>query len=286
MSLRNTGRGVEEACRMLHVFASVGACRFDLTRKDLAGNQCYRAGLSLDALCGWMPSLIERARERKQNLIVRPNRDLAELVQLDDLCESKLEPVREAAFLVLRTSPGNHQAWVAVRPSGEDLARRLRRGSGADPCASGATRVAGSMNYKPEYAPNFPTVQIRDAKLQWIVSEPELEAAGLLAARETRARMDTVRAAPSGPARAWPSYERCVRDAPLTQRGDRPDISRADFTFCLMAIDWGWSIEQTRQLLLEKSSKAQENGDRYAQRTAERAAAAVARRSGLPGLSA
>lgn len=280
---RNTGAGVKEACRMLDVFASVGVCRFDLTRTDLDRKQCgFDAGRSLQTLCGWMPWLMEMARERQQNLIVRPQRGLAELVQLDDLGGSQLERVREAAFLVLATSPGNHQAWVAIRPSGEGVGRRLRRGSGADPCASGATRIAGSVNYKPEYAPHFPMVQMLEAKLEWIVSEHQLEAAGLLAARETRARMESVRAAPIGRAKAWPSYERCVRDAPPTQRGGRPDISRADFTFCLVAIDWGWSIEETGQRLLEKSSKAQENGDRYAHRTAERAAAAVARRSGVP----
>jgi hypothetical protein len=280
MSQRNTGRGVEEAWRMLQVFASVGVCRFDLTRTDLEGRKCdYRAGQSLEALCGWMPSLMEMARQWQQNLIVRPHSGVAKLVQLDDVCGSKLGRLRETAFLVLATSPGNYQAWVAVRPCGEDFARRLRLGSGADLCASGATRVAGSVNFKRAYAPDFPTVQIVEAKLQWTVSERKLEAAGLVAAPETRMRIETVRVAPSGRARAWPSYGRCLRNAPLRQRGDRPDISRADFTFCLVAIDWGWSIEETRQYLLEKSSKARENGDRYARRTAERAASAVARRS-------
>src|SRR5207245_10018275 len=56
-------------------------------------------------------------------------------------------------------------------------------------------------------------------------------------------------------------------------------VSRADFTFCLLAIDWGWSVEETSERLLEKSRKAQENGAGYAWRTAQRAAAAVDRRS-------
>ena len=61
---------------------------------------------------------------------------------------------------------------------------------------------------------------------------------------------------------------------------DRPDISKADFTWCMMAIDWGWSVTATAARLMEESRKAQENGERYALGTAQNAAAAVARRRG------
>lgn len=282
MSRRNTGRGVEEALRMLCSFASVGGCCFDLTRTDRSGNKCdYRARQSLERLCGGMAEVMELASRRQQNVIVRPHSGWATLVQLDDLCASRLERVRPAAFLVLATSPGNHQAWVAVRECGKETARRLRRGSSADPCASGATRVAGSVNYKQAYAPDFPTVHMVESRLQWTVSEAELEAAGLLAAPETMGQRDSPRVVAGAQTRRWPSYEQCLRNAPGVQPGDRPDVSRADFTFCLLAIDWGWSIEQTCQRLVEKSRKAQENGDGYARRTAEHAARAVDRRSGF-----
>ena len=59
-----------------------------------------------------------------------------------------------------------------------------------------------------------------------------------------------------------------------------PTISRADFTWCMTAIDWGWSIEATAARLMEESAKAQENGEHYALTAAQNAAAAVARRSG------
>lgn len=282
MSQRNTGRGVEEAMRMLRSFASVGGRWFDLTRTDVSGNKCdYRARQSLEALCDGMADVMELASRRQQNVIVRPHSGWATFVQLDDLCASGLERVRPAAFLVVATSPGNHQAWVAVRECGKDIARRLRRGSSADPCASGATRVAGSVNYKRAYAPDFPTVHMVESRPRWTVSEAELEAAGLLAAPETMGQMDATRVVPDGRARRWPSYERCLRNAPRAQQEDRADVSRADFTFCLLAIDWGWSIEQTCRRLVEKSRKAQENGDGYARRTAEHAARAVARRSRL-----
>jgi RepB DNA-primase from phage plasmid len=281
MSKRNTGRGVEEAGRMLDLFASFGVCSFDLTQTDLDGHKCdYRAAQRIEALRSWMPGLLGMAMERRRNLIVRPKCGRAELVQLDDLGGMILERVRETAFLILTTSRGNHQAWVAVREGGEDFVRRLRRGSGADPSASGATRVAGSVNFKQRYAPDFPRVEILEAQPGHIVTQGELEAAGLVAAPEPVPVMHAIRARPSGRAKAWPSYERCLQNAPLARQSKQPDVSRADFTFCLLAIDWGWSIEETCGRLLEKSSKARENGEGYARRTAERAAAAVYRRPG------
>jgi hypothetical protein len=68
-----------------------------------------------------------------------------------------------------------------------------------------------------------------------------------------------------------------VEGAPEARGGGRPDISRADFTFCLIAIKWGWSVEETAERLMQESSKAQENGEAYAMRTARNAAAAVGR---------
>lgn len=280
LNLEKHGRGVEQAWQMLDIFASLGAHTFDLTRTDLDGHkQAYRAAQSLEGLQHEMPSLMRSAIECRQNLIVRPRGSAAELVQLDDLRGTLLESVSSAAFLVLTTSAGNHQAWVAVQECGPDFARRLRQGSGADPSASGATRVAGSVNFKRRYAPDFPTVQILEATPRRAVTRHELEAAGLVAAPHPIPVVRPVRG-PNWRAKAWPSYERCLQNAPPAHCGDRPDVSRADFTFCLMAIDWGWSIEETCQRLREKSSKARENGEGYARLTAHRAAAAADRKRG------
>ena len=64
-------------------------------------------------------------------------------------------------------------------------------------------------------------------------------------------------------------------------QGDRRDVSRADFTWCMTAIDWGWSVEATAARLMEESEKAHENGEGYAKITAGNAAAAVKRRPGI-----
>lgn len=277
------GAGVEQARQMLDVFRSLEVGVWDVTWTDLQGHkQWYRGGQSTAALGRQMPAWLRWAFERQQNLIVRPRDAPVELVQLDDLRGAPLERVRKVAFLILRTSAGNQQAWVAVGDRMPDIGKRLRQGSGADPSASGATRVAGSVNFKPQYAPDFPTVQILEAAWQRVVSSGELQAAGLLAAPSPRPdpRAHYVLAGGShGRARAWPSYERCLERAPLAGDGRRVDVSRVDFTFCLLAADWGWSVAETCQRLREKSSKAREDGDRYVWRTAQRAAAAVARRT-------
>jgi hypothetical protein len=67
--------------------------------------------------------------------------------------------LRPVSFLVLHTSPGNFQTWLAVSDADADFARRLRRGAGADLGASGASRMAGSLNCKDKYAPAFPRVE-------------------------------------------------------------------------------------------------------------------------------
>ena len=82
----------------------------------------------------------------------------------------------------------------------------------------------------------------------------------------------------SGRSRArgvWPSYERCVALAPLNHVQTAPDISRADFAWCMTAYDWGWPVESIAERLMQVSSKARENGERYASLTAQNASAAV-----------
>src|SRR5262249_30701228 len=108
------------------------------------------------------------------------------------------------------------------------------------------------------------------------VTPDELETAGLLAPPEWV--MPRVEAGPARQPRGWPSYRRCLENAPPTRGGDRRDVSKADFTFCLIAIDWGWDTEEAADRLMQESRKAQENGQAYALRTAQAAAQAVERR--------
>lgn len=245
---------------------------------DKAGFRRHLPGETLRYL---LPVMLSNATKNERNLIVRPISPRAVYIQLDDLSREGLERVKPAAFLGLETSPGNYQAWVAI-PAGQadkDFARRLRKGAGADDTASGATRIAGSLNFKDKYAPDFPTVQIAHSAPGLMASTGHLESMGLVAEPEKPAPpifrlsgTDRIRS------NKWPSYLCCVNDAPLNHDKTGPDISRADFTWCMTAISWGHGIEATAAQLMDESSKARENGERYAQMTAENAAAAVARR--------
>jgi hypothetical protein len=48
------------------------------------------------------------------------------LIQLDDLDEATVQRLRPAAFLALRTSPGNYQAWMAVAGPVDSVLSRPR----------------------------------------------------------------------------------------------------------------------------------------------------------------
>jgi RepB DNA-primase from phage plasmid len=267
-----------EANRMLDIFASVGARRFDVTFLDIEGaKRGFRKDQSVRQLKNSLSLLFPGLKERQNSLVVRPHSEEAALIQLDDLNRETLAPLRDVSFLSLQTSPGNYQAWVAVSGLSDpkDFSRRLRKGSHADPTASGATRVAGTLNFKRKYEPDFPAVAIAGANPGRIVTAEQLETLGLLA---------PLPAAPAAPLRVsrsssrnWPDYQRCVQGAPMNHAQTGPDLSRADFFWSMMAAQRGFGIDAIASRLMELSSKAQENGELYARMTAENATAAVSR---------
>jgi hypothetical protein len=166
---RNTGRGMvdnRKALDMLDAFASVGVRAFDVTMTDIKGDKIprgFQANRGVDQLRASIGPQLERATRARENFIIRPRSTTATLIQLDDLPAEAAAAIGRHAFMVLCTSPGNFQAWVAVKDAPPDFARRLRKGAGADPSASGATRISGSLNFKTKYAPAFPTVEITHA---------------------------------------------------------------------------------------------------------------------------
>lgn len=271
----------DAACAMLEAFASVGADTFDLTITNRQGAKVqFRGAVPLEHLRRAVPAQLDAADRLERNVIVRPHGPAVVFIQLDDLTHAGIERLRPAAFLGLETSPENYQAWVAMRQIDDELAWRLRKGTGADPAASGATRIAGSLNFKEKYAPDFPRVKITYTSPGHVVSKETLSQLGLIVGSE-QAPSHILRTVRSPGARRWPSYQRCIVDAPPAREGSRPDISRADFTWCMIAIDWGWSVEEAAARLMEYSPKARENGKRYAVLTAGSAAEAVGPRRGL-----
>jgi hypothetical protein len=170
-------------------------------------------------------------------------------------------------FIIHATSPGNYQAWIAVSSVAEgkeqfkEFTRRVRKAVGGnDKSASHATRVAGTENFKLKYAPAFPTVNILETHPGRILTPEQLESMGLLARPEpvqaTALKFTRRGENSSGKDRQWPSYERALAGAP--QGHDGPDRSRADFWWSYLALQRGWSAEETEAKLLEVSEKARE----------------------------
>jgi hypothetical protein len=230
----------EAARTMLDAFASVGAESFDITWTTRRGVKVQFQGQQpLEKLRATIPARLEGATRLGDNLIVRPLSPGTMFIQLDDLRWEGLEQIKPAAFLGIETSPGNYQAWVAM-PAGEadqDFARRFRKEAGADDTASGATRIAGSLNFKDKYAPDFPRVEIVHSSPGLMTGKDQLKGLGLVAKLEKTTPVYPVLAKDSG-TRKWPSYERCVEGAPEYSAKTGPDIFRVDFTWCMTAISW------------------------------------------------
>ena len=176
-----------EALAMLAAFASVGVHAFDMTITDIEGNKVegkFRARRSLEDLRRTLRRTLQEATADRHNVIIRPRGTSAMVIQLDDLDLEKAARIAPYAFMVIRTSPGNHQAWIAVKDAPPDFGRKLRKGTGADPTASGSTRIAGSLNFKRKYAPAFPVVTITHLNPGHAVTAADLDHQGLVAAAE------------------------------------------------------------------------------------------------------
>jgi hypothetical protein len=113
-------------------------------------------------------------------------------------------------------------------------------------------------------------VRVAADQLGHVATMAELAALHILAPVPERVEIETP-ATERRPARSWPSYDRCLREAPIGPSGN-PSRTAADFVFCKIALSWNHSVEATARELLRVSTKAQENGAAYALTTAENAA--------------
>jgi hypothetical protein len=285
---------IAEAERMLDLFTSVGARTFTVTKTDLEQKLVWGKNYTAPELREKLPAMVRTAAIRHdhvlpdgikvsagENLIVRPTGPETVFVQLDDLSADQLERVRAAAFLIIATSPGNHQAWIAASGVGKleskEFVRRVRKAVGeSDMSASGAVRIAGVENWKKKYLPEPPVVTITYAVPGRIMTPERLQQMDLLATLEP-VRALPLRVSSSNQGGSWPDYQRCLQGAPLNHAKDGPDVSRADFMWSIMAAQRGHSVEEIAAKLKNLSTKADENGEQYARVTAENATAAALR---------
>ena len=237
---------VSEALRMIDTFASVGANKIHVTKTDINGKVLWGKAYSPEDLRKVLPAMIRVAGKLEEcdlldktgnvtgharaggNLMVRPMSETAAFIQLDDLSEAKLDRVRAAAFLTVRTSPGNHQAWIAVPKFAsdqerKDFTRRVKKQVTADSSATGSVRLAGTSNFKAKYIGNFPKVEIIDASPGRMTTPEALEALGLVATPEPAPTVVRFKTASNNKQRSgersWPDYKRCVIAAPRSKEG-------------------------------------------------------------------
>ena len=142
-------------------------------------------------LAQMLPELLSEAGRDHHNLFIRPYCRGTSLIQLDDLTDERAAELIPMCFLTLKTSTAKSQAWIAIPASGDaegdkDLRRRVKKAVRSDPMASGSVRVAGSRNFKPDYAPGrtgekeFPVVTITHAAPGRITTREALEGQGLV----------------------------------------------------------------------------------------------------------
>ena len=128
--------------------------------------------------------------------------------------------------MTLYTLPGNCQVWLAVsdgpkesdREAAKRFRTRVRRGAGADHSATGAVRIAGSLNFKAKYAPAFPVIVLGHVNPGRTIATDRLEEAGLIAPDEPEQPRASVpgdiAAVRSQVSRYWPDYRQALRARP------------------------------------------------------------------------
>jgi len=246
---------IADAVRMTEAFLSVGTKRFDLSQTGIDGvGHGYRPNLNEGAMRLMLPYWIPQCWMLGQNLILRPRREAGRaFAQLDDLGGERLGAVRPVAFLCVETSPGNFQAWVAIKAGSAGDIKRLKHGVGSDARANGSVRIAGSPNCKRRYAPDFPVVRTAGLQPGCVVTPQHLEELGLM--RDPAPAAAVCPRAFAQTRRGWPDYSRVLRGAPRKHDGTA-DRSKADYMWSKWALERGYIEAEVEAKLFEVSEKA------------------------------
>lgn len=250
-----------DALRSIEAFESVGADTFGVTLRDevrKAGTE-YKHDSGSD-LTAQLNNYFQRNADTMTSIIVRPRG--AVLIQLDDLLASQVERLRQFSFLIVETSAENYQVWIALPKGTDEKTRQLTRWRlikrlKADKNASGAMRMPGSINRKPERQ-GF-RVRLTAARHGQIVTVEELDASALLAPAPILAA--TITSAYSGASRRlFPDYQQCL----VLKNGNRSD---SDAMFLWIAIERGFTFDEAWAELVRVAWRTKLNRPSYKQST-------------------
>jgi hypothetical protein len=275
-----------EAARLtVEAMQSVGADRFKIVYLGCVpvGGQAECVGseeIAPAALLSRVGELVTRSAERGQSVTLRAWG--GRLIQIDDCTPEVMRRLLPFAFLVVETSPGNFQVWLALSPDITDEARKDVRGrllrkfaensEGANGGAFNSLRLPGCLNAKEKYRQSlghFPRVALTHVELGRTVAPLELEQAGLLAAPVEKPKPPIMPTSAKLPTGALPDYNNYLADA----GGDR---SRADIRWAMAALGAGFPHYAVIAQLETLSGKAQCRRDDYTRKTVEQAAVFVA----------
>jgi hypothetical protein len=160
------------------------------------------------------------------------------LVQLDDLAA---EAGSGQGCRVPRSA--NEPRQLPGMGGGKQSRRRGLRppsaqGAGADPTASGRRASQAARTSRKNIRPT--SLTSGSCILPLACTPEQFTRLGLVTLVEKPRAMPSRFSSTRPGSRKWPSYQRCVEGAPPNHGNTAPDISRADFTWCMTAIDWGW----------------------------------------------
>lgn len=250
----------------LDAFRSVGANRFEYFFVDPATDK--KTGAYHEVTAGVFASevtdLVGDAERGGVSFVVRPRipEESGAILHLDDFDAESALLLGPFAFLVKETSDDSFHLFLAFKdpwdkadaasrlfPRLEELKLSGNHGSG------GATRWSGSVNAKPSR--NGFRVRVDSVNAGRFTTPSELDDAGLLADPPAPTELDWT---PGGPAKAWPDYQRCLKD----KNGDR---SNADAQFVYFSLTRNRTTEEIAEKLAEVSDKAKDGGEKYINRT-------------------
>jgi hypothetical protein len=285
-------QAIAEARTMLSAFMSVSITIFGVTWKDADGQVVKYEKRAASRLLGRIATIVPRAESDLHSVIVRPFFEWETslvIVQADDLDAARAQLFSPFAFCMTETSPGNYQAFACVVP-GEDFTgeissihKRVNSALAADPGASCAGRLAGTLNTKRVHLRadgSYPRVRLVNVNASRVVKTEELRLAGLLldvphvSAPAPRKLAPSVKQFPAA-RRRLPSYEKSLASVQIKDDGT-PNRSAADLLFAVTCLRWipPLSREEIADLLMEHSEKAQErktDADWYIEATIDEA---------------
>lgn len=263
---------VSEARRTLDIFRQthcrivgvhhINDSELNQDKKNTNGIEKY----NIEELARFISVELCEVDSKQFSYVIRPyvKDDACYYVHIDDITAEQVEELKDFAFFVIKTSDERfklkcYQAWLCVAGADKDYATRIRGKFDSDTGASGAVRLPGSFNYKPEYGPNFPLVKIIYATPRRVIQKSEVEAAGLILPAppvESRPKVH-----PAEPARNYTTQRRNGKgglldySTSLEQFGH--DRSRADWNWTFAAACNGWTnAEELAEELRKVSERA------------------------------